>query len=234
MPVPENLVKAELREIEWDKSQKTKEINKEKTVQVQFNPETLTVNFSNQKVGGDQRGGSAIQFVGEGTTKLSLDLWFDATVAESEEGGTPPEDVRKLTDEVNYFIRPVEKIVGGKKGWVPPAVRFIWGTFLFDGVMDSINEKLEYFSEDGKPLRAMVSISLSSQTIQFKFGDQKSGNIGGTSTPATQPQQPAKTGDTVQKMATAAGRGDDWKQIAAANGIENPRQIAPGTLIDLN
>ena len=35
---------------------------------MQFNPETLTVTYTNQSAGGDQRGGSALQFVGKGTT----------------------------------------------------------------------------------------------------------------------------------------------------------------------
>lgn len=226
MPAPKNLLKAELREINLDNPQ-AGPINPGKTVKVQFNPETLTVNFSNQKAGGDQRGGSAMQFVGSGTTKLSLDLWFDVTVNDEK-------DVRKLTKKVNYFIKPEQQGSGRNVQWKAPGVQFIWGTFLFNGVMDSINEKLEYFSEDGKPLRAMLSISISSQDIQFKFGNQTAGGRASRNAPGTQPQRPAKAGDTVQKMAAAAGRGDDWKQIAAANGIENPRQLAPGTLIDLN
>ena len=34
-------------------------------------------------------------------------------------------------------------------------------------------------------------------------------------------------------MAEAAGRGADWQSIAAANGIENPRRLAAGRLLDL-
>jgi hypothetical protein len=30
------------------------------------------------------------------------------------------------------------------------------------------------------------------------------------------------------------GAGRDWQSIAAANGIENPRLLQPGQLIDLN
>ncbi len=228
MPGPERLEKAALWEIKWNKKQQARPVNPDKTVKVQFNPETLTVNFSNQKAGGDQRGGSAIQFVGQGTTKLSLDLWFDATVDDAED------DVRKLTEKVNYFIKPTKKGSGKNAKWIAPGVRFIWGTFLFDGIIDSINEKLEYFSEDGKPLRSMLSISISSQSIQFEFAETTSGGLQSQNTPATRPQHPAKAGDTVQRIAQTDDRGDDWQRIAEANGIENPRQIPPGTLIDTN
>jgi hypothetical protein len=37
----------------------------------------------------------------------------------------------------------------------------------------------------------------------------------------------------VQGLADAAGKGD-WQSVAAANGIENARLLAPGTLLDLN
>jgi hypothetical protein len=34
-------------------------------------------------------------------------------------------------------------------------------------------------------------------------------------------------------MASVSGK-DDWQSIVAANGIENPRRLRPGQLIDLN
>ena len=81
----------------------------------------------------------------------------------------PSGDVRKLTEKVNYFIKP-RAVEGQNDKWIPPGVRFLWGTFLFEGVVDSITERLEYFSSDGRPLRANVSLGMSSQDIQFQFG----------------------------------------------------------------
>lgn len=233
MPEPAKILHAELREIRWDRAQQAVEINSDKTVQVQFNPETLKVNFSNQSVGGDQRGGSARQFVGAGTTKLTLDLWFDVTAPLPEGQLADQDDVRRLTEKVAYFIRPVKQS-GEEEKYLPPGVRFIWGTFMFDGVMDSLNENLEFFSEDGKPLRASVSISVSKQEIQFQFGNQKPPGLGSSDSPGTNQQAAAQAGDSVQKMAGRANKQNDWQSIAAANGIENPRNLAPGTLIDLN
>ncbi len=51
--------------------------------------------------------------------------------------------------------------------------------------------------------------------------------------PGASPLAQAAAGSTLQGMADAAGKGD-WQSIAAANGIENPRLLAPGTLLDLN
>jgi len=226
MPEPERLLKAELREISWDQQQQVQETGK--VVPVQFNPETLKVSFSNQSAGGDQRGGSAIQFVGAGNTKLSFDLWFDATVPQPD--GSTVDDVRELTKEVVYFITPKES--GEKDKFIPPGVRFLWGTFLFEGIVDSINENLEFFSEEAKPLRASISLGLSQQEIQFKFGNQGSPGLPTTPSPGTEPLQQAQEGDTVQDVAAREGSPDDWPAIAEANDVDNPRQLPPGTPID--
>jgi hypothetical protein len=199
---------------------------------VQFNPESLKVSYSNQLEkppgSGDQRGPAAMQVVGTSATKLSLTLWFD--VGSSQGSRAAVDDVRVLTKEVAFFITPGPP---KSKRKTLPAVRFVWGSFLFDGLMDSLEESLEYFSPEGKPLRASVSVSLSRQEIVFDFNDA-SGAPGGKKapqTPGTTPLVQAAEGSTVQGLADAAGAGQDWQSIAAANGIENPRLLAPGTLL---
>jgi Contractile injection system tube protein len=235
-----NLARAELHELKQDFSD---ELPGGKVVKVQFNPETLKVSFANQLVqpasGGDQRGTPARQFVGAGTTKLALQLWFDVTALPAGERAAK-NDVRKLTQEVAYFITPQEPKGGGGGGkqLVPPGVRFLWGSFQFDGMLDSLEESLEFFSPDGRPLRASVGLALSQQKItKFTFRDTGGGAAGGPSTPrtpGTRPLTPAPSGATVQGLADGQGRGGDWQSIASANGIENPRLLAPGRLIDLD
>jgi hypothetical protein len=233
MPQPATVTKAILEEIAWNEDGTVREVRDRdaQSVEVQFNPQTLRVNFTNQKSGGDQSGGAAIQFVGRGTTTLTLELWFDVTVL--PEGKETPDDVRRLTQKVAYFITPKEEDRHNDNQFIPPGVRFIWGTFLFEGVMDSVNETLEFFSEDGRPLRASLAITISRQEIQFQFRDSAN-QAGGVSPAGTQPQHPARAGDSVQQMASRAGRPNDWRAIAAANNIENPRHLAPGTLVNLN
>jgi hypothetical protein len=229
MPGSQKLEKAELRELD---AEFKNEINTDKKCQVQFNPETLKVSFANQVAtpsgAGDQKGTPARQFVGAGTTKLSLQLWFDVT-AEFPPELKKEQDVRKLTAKVAYFITP--KPEGDK--FVPPAVRFIWGSFQFDGIMESMEETLEFFSSDGRPLRASVTINLTQQKItEFTF--RSTAGPGATKSPGTRPLTPAPQGKSVQSMADSQGKGDSWQLIASANGIENPRLLQPGALIDLN
>lgn len=231
-----DLAKAELHQLD---SNFENEIEPDSWCTVQFNPDSLKVSFANQLVqpsgAGDQRGSPARQFVGAGTTKLALTLWFDVGSPQPPDGPVV-DDVRKLTQKVAYFITP-KPVPGQRDKFVPPAVRFLWGSFQFDGLMDALEETLEFFSPQGKPLRASCGVSISQQKIQFAFRDTGAGPTGsaagGASTPGTQPLAQAPAGSTVQGMADAAGKGD-WQSIAAANGIENPRLVAAGTLLDLD
>jgi hypothetical protein len=225
MADPKKLLKAQLREIAWTQGQDVQ--LRDKIVEVQFNPESLKVNLSNQKAGGEQRGGSATQYVGQGTTKLSFDLWFD--VSALPPGTETKNDVRKLTQDVAYFIRP-RKTDDDK--YIAPGVRFSWGTFWFDGIMESLNETLEFFSEDGRPLRAQLSVSLSQQEIQFNLGTQAAPAVG-TTPPGTRPLTTAPEGSSVQSLAGKAGRQDAWQQDALRNGIENPLRLSAGASLDL-
>lgn len=242
MAESEKVAKAELREIGEDGQEV-----KASRIEVQFNPETLKVSFSNQVVppagkggeggGTDQRETSTVQYVGKGTTKLSVQLWFDVTASDLPQPFANADDVRSLTKRVVHFITP-QPSKKDPKMQVPPGVRFLWGTFQFDGIVESMEESLEFFSPQGKPLRASMSLSLSQQKIEFLMNPPKGAPQGPTTpsggAPGTSPFSLAQAGQTLQGMANKLGQGVGWQDIAAANGIENPRLLRPGQLIDLN
>lgn len=247
MPDVSNLAKAELRELN---ATFDNEINQSSWMTVQFNPETLKVSFANQIVvpsgGGTQTGTPGMQFVGAGSTKLSVQIWFDLTVpdpppAASASFSAGPfqasvgigqiDDVRKLTQKVAYFITP-KQADDDKNKFIPPGVRFIWGSFQFDGLMDSMEESLEFFSSEGKPLRASVSFSLSQQKIQ-KFAI-RGGGIPGLGAIGTNPLVQAAAGATLQGITDSLGKGGNWQDIASANGIENPRSLQAGQMVNTN
>jgi hypothetical protein len=233
MPDTERLEKAHLIELEQDfqnvKAGATPVI-------VQFNPETLKLSFANQIAtpsgagAGDQKGPAARQFVGTGTTKLALQLWFDAS-APVPEGVERVDDVRKLTQKVVYFITP-QPDPSDKTKMLPPAVRFHWGSFQFDGMMDAVEESIEFFSSEGKPLRASMSLNLSQQKILVVNFDES--QAGDKKSPGTTPLTQAPAGATLQGLAAGAGKGGSWQDIATANNIENPRLLRPGQFINMN
>lgn len=230
--------KAKLIEIRFDELGAPQEMGtgEGKQVEVQFNPESLKVTFANQlqtpSNSGDNSAGSAgRQYVGAGSTKLALTLWFDVSAATDEKHRV--DDVRRLTQDVIYFMTPKQALADPRQ-FAPPGVRFLWGQFKFDGLIDSLEESLEFFSSDGKPLRASIALGLSQQAILKVDYGAAARLPGRPSAPGTVPLTPAAAGSSLQSLAAAAGAGADWQSIAQANGIENPRLLAPGQLVNLN
>jgi len=240
MPDAAQLAKAQL--IELDAKFKDKLPGGKQTI-VQFNPDSLKVSFANQLAtppsgSGDKNGPQALQFVGAGTTKLAATLVFDVT-SEIPTGLPVVNDVRQLTQLIAYFItaRP-DPPSGTPKTFIPPAVRFQWGSFQFDGVMESMEETLELFSFEGRPLRATVAIGLTQQKITaFQFKDDVPPPPAIAPKVGTSPLTEAPAGSSVQSLAAnqgGVGPSGDWQSIASANNIENPRLLQPGQLLDLS
>ena len=205
-----------------------------KSVTVQFNPDSLKLAFANQiqnnntssnagtpaapAASADQaQGTQGRQFVGAGTTKLTVQLWFDVNAV--EEGTDRVDDVRRLTQDVVYFITPKKSETDATK-FLPPGVRFSWGSFLFSGLVDSIEETIEFFSPEGKPLRASIALGMSQQTILVAEFDGSGRIPGRPKAPGVSPMTQAASGSTLQGLAAAAGA--DWQGIAAANRHKHP------------
>jgi phage tail-like protein len=139
----EPLAKAQLRELD---ASFQREINTARWVTVQLNPHELRTSFSHE--------------LGP-TTRLDLQLTFDVD-APARRGRRAPDDVRRLTERVAYFATP-RAVRGGAT--MRPAVRLVWGPFQFDGHVEALEETLEAFSPEGRPLRATLALSLARAQI---------------------------------------------------------------------
>ncbi|MFL6774103.1 MAG: peptidoglycan-binding protein [Sphingomicrobium sp.] len=223
----QTLARAALIELKQDLST---ELPGGKKVDVQFNPESMKVTLANQveqPKSGDQSAGTAgIQFVGAGNSKLALTLWFDVTAMAQN----PLDDVRRLTREVVYFMNP-KPSERDKSKLSPPGLRFSWGSFIFDGVIEGLEESLEFFSAAGKPLRSSIALTMMQQKILVA---KVAGSGVLTGRPGQRPFAAAKQGQSLQQMANASGKGGNWQSIADANGVEDPLRMPPGKLIDLD
>jgi len=84
---------------------------------------------------------------------------------------------------------------------------------MFDGIVESINENLEFFSEHGKPLRASISLSIGSQEIQFH--EPPPGNPG-QDTPGKKPLHQTKENENMPAIASKTvyltGKQQQWQQ----------------------
>ena len=184
---------------------------------VHFNPASLVYSLENSTAqqGGDPK---RRQYAGQFTGKLTMDLQFDTT--------DTGEDVRTITNQVALFMQSSAQAsksggASSSNGANPPAqpvLAFQWGTYVFKGIMESFKETIDFFSADGVPLRALVSIGLARQDNVFDE-DQ---SLQGTGTGAGSVVQTSSS-DSATSAATKGGDPSAARALAAANGLENPR-----------
>ncbi len=197
---------------------------------VMFNPASLKVTLTNKmqddKSGGDQKGKTKQNTQGT-TTKLETELVFDTT-GDSATGNpiSVGTDVRSVYKDLTTTMAqaPEQSTAGsGADSKPPPIVDFRWGNFLFSGMIESLNETLDFWSSEGVPLRSTVQIVL--QGVKTD-GSATSDPPPITVTMNTAP--PNAAGATT--VATNAGDPRAGRALAAANGVENMRMAAGGAL----
>jgi Contractile injection system tube protein len=192
--------------------------HKGRTVNVHFNPVSLKHTIENTLE--DSSGGSAKQYVKQSTAKLKMELVFDTT----HDGS----DIRRVTDQIAQFLQPDNQKV-------PPIVLFEWGVYKFQGMLESFDETLDFFSPNGVPLRAAVNISLSSQDKVFEnsnyssFDQQDSLTPDVVDVPAPSAPTGGSNGQAVTDLASRGGDAMAGRAIASANGLETMR-FASGPL----
>jgi hypothetical protein len=216
-------------------------VDTKNVVVVQFNPTSLKIGYTNEATGGDTTKGQAKQSAVEGHSTLTFDLEFDT--AEGENG--QPIDVRTKTTKVLDFVRPSKENSANP----PPRIRFIWGTFVFNGIVNSVNEEVDYFDAEGRALRAKLSVSIKEQNLDLEAN--KSGPAERNSNAASTPGEPARSGgpgssptkNPLLTVAAQAGESvqqalsrvnalpDQWRSAMA--GLQSPLNLAAGTAIQL-
>ncbi|MGR3782622.1 MAG: CIS tube protein [Albimonas sp.] len=179
---------------------------------VDFNPATLKVSLTNKLQEEGQGDGTAAQHTRSTTAKLEMELVFDST----EDGA----DVRDKTGAIKAMA-----VVAAANPTQPPRVSFTWGRFLFAGVIESLNETLEFWSAEGVPLRAAVQIVMQ-QVGEAEVGDQLAPDAPERAAVRTAPEG----GFGVAQVASDAGDPGAGRRVAADNGLESMRLPGGGAV----
>jgi nucleoid-associated protein YgaU len=109
----------------------------------------------------------------------------------------------------------------------PPILRFTWDTQVFVGVASSMTFGYQLFTPEGIPLRCKLNLTLQEYLpveVQVAKMDRHSPDVDKTWV--------VRRGDTLSDV--AAGAYDDpseWREVARANGIVDPRTLNPGTAL---
>lgn len=211
----------------------TIQVGKEKAEKVQFNPASLRVTTTNQI---DDK--HANQVSKPTAFKLDVELLFDST----EDGRDVYEKTRTIRFAAMASAKGATKTTtvtnscGTTKVISKPKpslslVTFTWGTSIYKGYIESLNETLDYWSSDGVPLRSTIQISLKGTTDNFLTGTYgKIGNFGSNPVPAlpevVQTSAAQESQNDLLKPGLAAPAdtaGSTGRGIAALNGLESMR-----------
>lgn len=176
------------------------------------------------------------QFVRGNAEKLTLEIFCDTT-----DDGTGV-NARSVTEETDKYYQ-LTKIIPTRHA--PPTVTFYWndkfpGANLdekwgnqrrnsFTGVAESVRQRFTMFSVEGVPLRATVTLVLR----EYRTIDEQIHQINPSSPDRTH-SHVLRVGETLSAVAARYyDRSGEWRRIADRNGLEDPRRLQPGQVLQV-
>ncbi|MEH2521998.1 nucleoid-associated protein YgaU [Bradyrhizobium sp. AZCC 1610] len=153
-----------------------------------------------------------IQYVRGASEKLTLELIVDTS--------DTLEDVRKkYVDAVRGLLNINTEL------HAPPLVAFEWDREIFKGVLESLNVTYTLFSSTGVPLRAKLSTTLREyRPVNVQFSERP------RNSPDVEKSFTVRRGDELWSIAAQIYRDPaQWRALALANDIQDPRSLEPGT-----
>jgi nucleoid-associated protein YgaU len=204
------------------------------SVEALFNPKEFQISRSLKwkAKGGEAVGEETLleqQFSSRAPQTISLDLFFDSyelrgtgllgMLPSISPFPTPDAtDVRQYTDQLVVLATINEELHR------PPICKLEWGEFkdMFTGVLTKLDQKFTMFMPDGMPVRATVSCSFVECEI---IGTE----LHSADIPKTYRVLP---NDSLHSIAVSMyGSAAEWRRIARANQIINPRSLTPGMML---
>ncbi len=211
-----------------------------KNFYVEYNPTTYQLS-KNAEFGMDPAFDSdspAVQFTYGTVETLSMQLFFDSFSTGAKNAPSVADglklkgsqvvnslakffDVRELTDKV-YGLMQIEP-----SAHIPPLVKVEWSSLQFEGFLKSCNVNLIKFSDMGIPVRATMDCVFFRFT---KMGAKVKMNPFGS--PDTAKFRTIEQGQSLWSYASSEyGDPGQWRAIAEANNISNPRILRSGKMI---
>jgi hypothetical protein len=192
---------------------------------VMFNPNTYSISKNITWTGATspEINAPTLSFSGADGRTLSLELFYDVTEPVND---VLVDDVRQETNKMVELTRIQRDLHR------PPVLQITWGDdssdrfdFPFIGVVTQLTQRFTLFRADGKPVRATL-------TVAFKeFCDVEKDKK------QTDPEfttRLVKRGDTLTNIAAEVyGDPTQWRVIAEANRLDDPRRLDVGSRLAL-
>lgn len=206
------------------------------SLDVQYNPTTLSLDKKPQFADVTIPGLDAPlkQFVRGQTETLSVELFFDTTEDGTGAGAT---SVTTLTDPFYGMVKI------DPQTHAPAVCAFLWGAKFpgdslpdrygnqrrtdFKGVVTGVKQEFTLFSSEGTPLRAMLTITMDEYRPLHEQVNQLN-----LQSPDHSSVHVLERDETLALVAwTELDNAAEWRHIADANGIQDPRRLDPGRLL---
>ena len=191
---------------------------------VQYNPKEFKFDEPVSWTEHDDQGQeSALEFQKSSPATMQMELIFDTT---SDGNDVRLAWVNKLLELTNATISPSTGEATSLDKKRPPKVSFIWNSFELIGVIESVNATYTFFSADGTPLRATVTVKMKEWAPE-EYAASGSQTAGYGTTPVQLVQLQA--GQTI--TAVALDMGTTTQAICDANNIDDPLNVPNGTVV---
>ena len=192
---------------------------------VQFNPTEYSIEDASRWDDQDKMGQKPeLQYTGGERKKLTMELFCDSYENRS--------DVREHTSKIAALL------VFNKEAHRPPKVKLSWGQsppggsyadFPFTGVLESLKQQFVLFLSNGTPVRAKLTVAF----LEFTLPEEE--------LKENEPHSPdhsktylVKVGDTASAIAALFYKEPgQWRAIAIANDIDDPRRLTPGEILHI-
>jgi nucleoid-associated protein YgaU len=190
-------------------------------VEALFNPKEISLDKSVtwQTQEAAERDVPELQFKNGQPRTLNLDLFFDTY----DTPDSAKQDVRDRTEPVFKLALVVDDLHR------PPVCTLSWGRMrsFFHGVLERLSQRFTLFTGDGTPVRATLRCTF--KEWRSNPDDQRRQNM--TSSDVAK-QRIVRRGDTLSAIAAREYRDPAlWRPIAEENGIDDPRDLKPGTAL---
>ena len=176
-----------------------------------------------------------VQFQSGGAETLSFELFFDSMSAGMEVGGSLLDRIKitansiiptasNIVDVRDYTSKVYELMYVDADEHRPPELGIVWSSLQFKGFLVSCTQRFVRFAENGTPVRATLQCTfLESRDLDQIFGRNP------LQSPDTTKYRTVRQGDALWSMAEKAyGDASAWREIARANGLDNPRRLRAG------
>ena len=163
---------------------------------------------------------------------LDVQLLFDTLTLISDGTDTAPQDVREHTEKVLDLMkidaRPptTARAHPGR----PPRVSFRWGRFWsFKSVITSVTQSFTLFWDDGRPVRANLTVSFQQVETEGTYPPQNPTSLG-----RVEKMRIVGPGETLDAIAFSEyGDSRRWRAIADFNRLDNPLRLRVGQRLAL-